>query len=61
MGGYYDYTDEFNDLITNTETIIENQEEIKTKLDNENNASSIITFVLILMYVLSIIRKVFKK
>lgn len=61
MGGYYDYTDEFRELITNTETIIDNQEEIKTKLDNENNTSSLISFVLIMIYVLSIIRKVFKK
>lgn len=60
MGNYYDYTDEFRELITNSETIIENQEEIINKLENETNVSNLIAYTLILIYVVSIIRKIFK-
>lgn len=53
MGGYYDYTDEFRELITNTEIIIENQESISLSFD-------ILIFVTVLVFVLSICRKIFR-
>lgn len=50
---YYDYSDEFRELISNTETIIRNQESISLSLD-------ILIFVTVLVFVLSICRKIFR-
>lgn len=58
--GYYDYTDEFRDLIRNTETIIENQETILENQIASNSILSILTFITVLVFVLSIVRKVLR-
>lgn len=56
---YYNYTSKFNELITNTETIIDNQEEINTNLKELILTSGVIAFVLILDLTIGIVKKIF--
>lgn len=56
---YYDYTDEFGELITNTETIIKNQEAINTKLEVLHNGLSLIIFSVIFYITLTTCRRLF--
>lgn len=56
---YYDYRSYFQELTTNTETIIENQEEINTNLNQIILTTSVITFAVILNITIGIIKKVF--
>lgn len=56
---YYNYTDEFNELITNTETIIDNQKEINTNLEQIVLINSVIAFALVLHITIGIVKKVF--
>lgn len=60
MGNYYDYTDEFDELITNTETIIENQETLNALNVDILNINYTLTFAYILVFTLSIVRKVLR-
>lgn len=59
MGEYYNYTKYFNQLITNTETIIQNQEQINSNLEQIILLSGVITFTIILNLTIGIVKKVF--
>lgn len=61
MGGYYDYTDEFRELITNTNTIIENQEVITNQLIGIENSLNVLLFTTVLVFSVSIARKIFRE
>lgn len=58
--GYYDYTDEFRDLISNTETIIDNQETIQENQITLITGIQVLLFITVLVFTLSICRKVLR-
>lgn len=56
---YYDYRSYFQELTTNTETIIENQEEINTNITTLITLNGVIAFAVILNITIGIVKKVF--
>lgn len=59
MGDYYNYTAKFNEIIENTETIMDNQQEINTNLEQIVITNGVIAFALVLNIVIGIVKKVF--
>lgn len=59
MGDYYNYTAKFNKIIENTETIMDNQQEINTNLEQIVITNGVIAFALVLNIVIGIVKKVF--
>lgn len=56
---YYDYRSYFQELTTNTEQIIDNQEEINTNLEQIILLNGVIAFAVILNITIGIVKKVF--
>lgn len=56
---YYDYRSEFNSLITNTETIISNQEEVIINQGVIYNSLNTISLLIVLMMIIRLIRTCF--
>lgn len=58
--GYYDYTQEFNSLIQNTEEIIDNQTTTQNTLNNMLTTTQVLVYITVLMFTIGIARKIFR-
>lgn len=56
---YYDYRSYFQELTTNTEQIIDNQEEMNKNLEQIILLNGVIAFAVILNITIGIVKKVF--
>ena len=57
---YYDYRSYFNELVTNSETIISNQDIIIYNQKALSIKIDLLIFIVVLILILSIVRKIFR-
>lgn len=59
MEGYINYTEEFNDIIGQQQTIIENQEKIIEQLQVQNNTAKVISVLIMVIILTKLVLRMF--